>query len=171
LEAIEPRALLSGGIVGLPGATILPSGPAPFIRLDGTLRGHYHVNPAIPDVGTTYVANGSGHVHGVGHAFVTGKLHSIGFIAEGQAQGNLYLAGANGTITLHLTGVEQQGGPKALPDVFHFTVTGGTGKYHGVEDTGTAIYVGVPVQNAARAHAVGHGRFVLVLTSDPPPLS
>jgi hypothetical protein len=172
LEAIEPRALLSGGIGGLPAAAAgLPPGPAPFLRLDGTLGGHYHVNPSIPDVGTTYVANGSGHVHGVGHAFVTGKLHSIGFIAEGHAQGDLYLAGANGTITLHLTGVEQHGGPQGLPDVFQFSVTGGTGKYSGVEDTGTAIYVGIPAPTAAGAQAAGHGRFVLVLTSDPMPLS
>jgi hypothetical protein len=107
----------------------------------------------------------------VGHAFVTGKLQSIGFIAEGHAQGDLFLAGANGTITLHLTGVEQQNGPKGLPDVFSFTVTGGSGKYSNVEDDGTAVYVGIPGHTTAGASAADHGRFVLVLTSDAKPPS
>jgi hypothetical protein len=170
LEAVESRALLSGGAGGAL-STAVPISPTPtqFILLNGTLRGHYHANPSIPDVGTTYVASGSGHVHDVGHAFVTGQLHSIGFIAEGHAQGDLYLSGARGTIALHLTGVQQQDGPKGLPDVFSFSVMGGTGKYIGVQDSGTAIYVGIPSHSSAGAQAAQHGRFVLVLTSNPIP--
>jgi hypothetical protein len=167
---MESRALLSGGIGGASSvAAAISPGPTRFILLNGTLRGHYHAKPSIPDSGTTYVANGSGHVHDVGHTFVTGKLHSIGFIAQGHAEADLYLAGANGTITLHLTGVEQKDGPKGLPDVFSFTVTGGTGRYTDVQDSGTAIYVGIPTHRSANASATEHGRFTLVLTSNPIP--
>jgi hypothetical protein len=151
---------LSGGIA---------TGAPHFILLNATLRGHYHANPSIPDAGTTYVVSGSGHAHGVGHALVTGELHSIGFIAEAHAQGELFLSGPRGTITLDLTGVEQQGGPKGLPDVFSFTTAGGTGKYSNVHDSGTAIYVGIPAHHSAGASAADHGRFVLVLTSNPNP--
>jgi hypothetical protein len=170
LEAIEPRALLSVGIVGpaAAGGTNMPV-PAHFLRLNGTFRRHYTASSPIPDVGTTYYPGGSGRVSGVGRAFVTGNLHSIGFIAEGQAQGDLFLSGSRGTITVHLTGGEQQGGPKGLPDVFSFNVTGGTGKYSNIEDTGTAVYVGMPGKTSAGAHATEHGKFVLVLTSNPNP--
>ncbi len=169
-EAVEPRSLLSVGLAGAAaaGGTDTPV-PAHFLRLNGTFRGHYTASSPIPDVGTTYYPDGSGRVRGVGHAFVTGNLHSIGFIALGQAQGDLYLSGARGTITLHLTGAEQQGGPKGLPDVFSFSVTGGTGKYSNIEDTGTAVYVGMPGKTAAAPNATSHGKFVLVLTSNPNP--
>jgi hypothetical protein len=170
VERFESRALLSGAIAALPPAAAATSAPLiRFLSLDGTIRGHYHVNDAIPDVGATYVADGSGHVHGVGHAFLTGKLHTIGFIAQGHAGGDFYLAGANGTITLQMTGVEQDQGPKGPPDVFHYTVVSGTGKYVNVADSGTATLVTIPGHAPAHPQAPEHGRFTLVLTSAPTP--
>lgn len=170
LESVEPRTLLSTGMGGLPAIEMAPpSGGTAFIHLDGTLRGHYRANSPIPDVGTTDVIRGSGHVSRVHHAFVTGTLHSIGFIAAGQAQGDIFLAGTRGTIALHLVGPLQRGGPQGLPDVFQFSVSGGTGKYKGVVDTGTAVYVGIPSPSASSRPGMQHGHFTLVLTSDATP--
>jgi hypothetical protein len=166
VEPFESRALLSGAIGALPvAAAVAADTTVRIVHLNGTIRGHYHVNVSIPDVGSTYVTNGSGHVHGVGHTFLTGKLHSIGFIARGHAQGELFLAGANGTITLELTGAEQDNGPKGLPDVFSYTTAGGTGKYTNVQDSGIATLVTIPSHTQTTLQSLEHGKFTLVLTS------
>jgi len=166
VEPFESRTLLSAVIRVPPVApAVAADTTVRVIHLDGTIRGRYHINDPIPDVGATFVTNGSGHVHGVGHAFLAGKLHSIGFLAQGHAQGELFLAGANGTITLELTGVEQDNGPKGLPDVFHYTTAGGTGKYTNVEDSGIATLVTIPGHPQTNPQALEHGKFTLVLTS------
>jgi hypothetical protein len=162
VEQVESRALLSGAMGASP---VAAASSLRIIHLNGTIRGNYQINNPNPDVGITYVTNGSGHVHGVGHAFLTGKLHSIGFILRGHAQGELFLAGAKGTITLELTGVEQDNGPKGLPDVFSYTTAGGTGKYTHIQDSGTATLVTIPINSQANPQPLGHGKFTLVLTS------
>jgi hypothetical protein len=164
VESFESRAMLSGGIAAAPvAAAVAADTTIRTIDLNGTFRGHYHVNFSVPDVGMTFVTNGSGHVSGVGHAFVTGKIHTIGFIAQGHAQGDLFLAGANGTINLHLTGPEQDNGPKGLPDVFSFSIVGGTGKYTNVQGHGVATLVTIPSHDQTNPQAPEHGKFTLVL--------
>jgi hypothetical protein len=166
VEQCESRALLSGATGASPvAAAVAAASSVRIIHLNGTIRGNYHANFAVPDVGTTYVANGSGHLHGVGHASLTGTLHSIGFILRGHAQGELFLAGAKGTITLELTGVEQDNGPKGLPEVFSYTTAGGTGKYTNIQDSGTATLVMLPSHSPTNPQAPAHGKFTLVLTS------
>jgi hypothetical protein len=166
VEPFESRALLSGAIGAPPvAAAVAAATTVRIIHLDGTIRGRYQVNVSIPDVGATYVTNGSGHVHRVGHTFLTGNLHSIGFIFRGHAQGELVLRGAKGTITLELTGVEQDNGPKGLPDVFSYTTAGGTGKYTKVQDSGIATLMTIPGQSQTTPQALEQGKFTLVLTS------
>jgi hypothetical protein len=162
VEGLEHKALLSGAIGSVP---VLPAPIIKVIHLDGTLRGDYHRRDSTLDKGSIYDLNGSGDVSGVGHAFITGKVHSIGLIAQGHARGTLYLSGANGTITLSLVGPEQDNGPKGLPDFFKYTVTGGTGKYSNVADTGVATLVTIPGHSAAHSGDPDHGDFTLVLTS------
>jgi hypothetical protein len=171
VESYELRTLLSAGIGG-PSAIggILPPGPARSIHLNGTLYGNYQVSALIPDAGSTYVLSGSGRVHGIGHASVTGEMHSLGFIAEGHAQGDVTLAGPRGTVSLHLTGVMQQGGFQGLPSVFSFSITGGTGKYRRVHESGRATLSLTPAQTSSGALSRGEGTFTLVLTPRPIPL-
>ncbi len=166
VEPFESRTLLSGGIAAAPVGPAAATQPIILIiHLNGTFRGHYHVNDSNPDAGATYVMHGSGHVNKVGHAFVAGKIQAIGFIAQGHAQGDLYLDGANGTITLQLTGPEQDNGPTGLPDVFSYSTVSGTGKYTNVQDSGVATLVTIPSHSTTNPQAPEHGKFTLVLTS------
>jgi hypothetical protein len=166
LEQCERRALLSGGIA-LP-ATAAMVTPIPIekaVQLDGTFRGKYHRHDKIPDAGTTFDLTGSGHVSGVGQGFVTGHIHTLGLIAQGHAQGKLFLSGVGGTITLKLTGPEQDNGPDGLPDYLHYKVVGGTGKYQNVTDSGVASLVVIPGHSSQHRGDPDHGTFTLVLTS------
>ena len=162
VEGLEHKALLSGAIGSVP---VLSAPIIKVIHLNGTLRGDYHRHDSTPDKGSIYNLSGSGDVSGVGHAFVTGKIHTIGNVSQGHAHGTLFISGANGTITLRLVGPEQDSGPKGLPDFFKYTITGGTGKYSNVADTGVATLVTIPGHSAAHSGDPDHGDFTLVLTS------
>ena len=91
-------------------------------------------------------------------------------IAEGHGQGTLFLSGVEGTLTLTLSGVTQHDGPKGLPNVFTFQVTGGTGPYSNATDNGIATLVTIPKKTATSANNAETGRFTLVLTSSPIPV-
>jgi len=163
VEICESRALLSGGIASPPAVVAMVShGPARSVRLGATFHGQYQVNGLIPDAGKTYLIAGAGRVHGQGRASVAGSLHSLGFIAQGQAQGDLTVQGARGTVTLHLTG-PQQAGFQPLPGEFRFTTTGGTGKYRGLHESGTATLALTLGQSGAPGQPIGGGTFTLVL--------
>jgi hypothetical protein len=144
--------------------------PIRSIRLNGILHGHYGANAPIPDTGTTYVINGAGHVGGFGQASVTGEMHSLGFIAQGHAQGDISLKKAGGTITLHLTGLVQQAGFQPLPSVFSYGITGGTGKYKGAHGVGSATLTLTPSQNGTGGLPSTGGQFTLILTPRALPL-
>jgi hypothetical protein len=167
VELCEPRSLLSGGLVSAP-VSVAADGPIiKLIKLDATFRGHYHSDAGIPDTGADFDLHGSGHAQGVGHAFVAGQIQGIGLIEEGHAQGTLFLSGVQGTLTLALTGATQHDGPKNLPDVFTFKVTGGTGAYTNDSDNGIATLVTIPKKGTTTASNPGAGGFTLVLTSSP----
>ena len=51
VEPLESKALLSGAIAGSSVAAAVQSPLIRVIHLNGTFRGHYHVNASIPDVG------------------------------------------------------------------------------------------------------------------------
>jgi hypothetical protein len=171
VQGIERRALLSAGLAGSSGSAVVSAPPTETtLHLDGTFRGHYdHHQDNNLDLGTTFDLMGSGHAHGVGRAFVTGAVHTIGNIAQGHADGTLYLSGIRGTITLKLVGPEQDNGPKGLPDYFNYSVVGGTGQYRNVDDSGTASLVVIPGHSPAHAGDLDHGTFTLVLTSNANP--
>lgn len=164
-EFYESRSLLSGGmahqaaIVGM-----VSRGLAHSIRLNGTFSGRYLVNAPNPDVGKAYDITGSGHVRGIHKASITGDLHSLGFIAQGNAQGDLTLKGPHGTLTLHLTG-PQQAGLLPLPGQFSFMTSGGTRKYRKIHESGTATLVLTPGQTGTGGPGSGQGTFTLVLKS------
>jgi hypothetical protein len=144
LEAMEPIALLST-IGGGPVVAAMVRSVGGPIRPRGTFDGSYEVQPSIPDIGPTYQLSGSGHVHGLGQASVSGTLHGIGFIARGQVQGDLTLEGRRGaSITLHLTATTQQGGFSPLPSRYSYRIAGGTGEGRGARGTGRATLTLTP---------------------------
>jgi len=137
LEVLESMTLLSALSPALahPGGPILAAATTPGtttqVSLNGTLTGDYHVAGQVnPDKGLHYVFSGNGSVKPLGHADVdvTGNLHSLGNVAEGQAKGLIVLSTPKGSLTLHLTGPEQKGFAK-LPDHFTFKITNSFGKY------------------------------------------
>jgi hypothetical protein len=160
-------ALLSGGLsAGLQSlATVRVHGtprtsttPTHF-ALKGTLHGSYHVKDQIPDVGATYDFTGHGHLSPVGAAEVTGNAHSLGFIANGKANGLVVISTTTGSLTLKLEGPQQKGF-SSLPDRFSFKITNSSGRYFKDRGHGTGILVLDP------AHAgADHGTFTLVLVA------
>jgi hypothetical protein len=155
VEELESRVALSAShpaldvLSAFPSATplVAPSAHHPHHEhhhphheqaLRGTIRGTYTVTyPPIPDVGPQYHLSGAGTVRGLGPVTASGTLNATGFIANGRAAGDLTLANAAGTVTLHLVG-PVQGGFAPLPEQFHFTVVSATGAYQGLQASGTA---------------------------------
>jgi hypothetical protein len=165
VEGVESRTLLSGMIGGMPAAA---ASGGQTLQLEGTVQGHYHAVSANPDAGATIVAKGSGHVAGIGRTSAHGELHGTGFILQGQSQGDVTLKGRKGKVTIHLTGVPFQGGFHGVPSVFSFAITGGTGKYRGAHESGTATVMLEPGKGGVLSAT--RGGFVLTLTPRAIPL-
>jgi hypothetical protein len=151
VEELEPRVALSAShpapvaLASFPSATPLVAPSAHHEHhhhhheqaLRGTIRGAYTVTNPIPDAGAQYHLSGAGTVRGLGPVTASGTLNATGFVANGRAAGDLTLANAAGTVTLHLVG-PVQGGFAPLPEHFHFTVVAATGAYQGLRASGTA---------------------------------
>jgi hypothetical protein len=170
VEGFETRALLSAGLGGASAVAAVAGASTHAFHLQGKFHGEYQVVSPIPDVGATFNARGSGRLHGIGHTSLDGSFRSIGFIANGVAQGDITLVRPNGTITLHLTGPVQHGGPTGLPSVFGVGVTGATGKFKGIHGIGSATLTLVPGQGGGVGGNGGSRTFTLVITPRPLPL-
>jgi hypothetical protein len=113
--------------------------------LAGTGQGSYS-RPAVQSgAGITYTLSGTAKFAGLGDVTVAGSVRSVGFIAEGNASGELTFTNAKGSVTVQLEG-PRQAGFSALPQQFKFSVIGGTGQYQ---------------------HLSSHGTIDLVLTATP----
>jgi hypothetical protein len=95
-------------------------------NLTGTLTGAFTIASMIPDVGHTYAITGSGSVSAIGTVSVNGSVHSLGFIANGNATGDITVTQGSSTMTLHLTGPVQTGF-SALPVKFHYVIQSAIG--------------------------------------------
>jgi len=163
LSALSPALGHSGGPV-LAAATT--QGTMTPVSLNRTLRGDYHVAGKVnPDTGLDYLFSGKGSIGALGHVNVdvTGNLHSLSFVAKGQATGLIVLSTPKGSLTLHLTGPEQKGFAK-LPDHFTFKITNSSGKYLGDQGTGTVVLVRDPAGTSASPE---HGTFTMVFVPAP----
>ncbi len=168
LEVLESMTLLSALAPALvhPGGPVLVAATTPVttttVSLNGTVKGDYHVTSKItPDEGLDYVFSGKGSVGPLGHVHVTGNVHSLGNIVNGQAHGLIVLSTPDGSLTLHLTGPEQKGFAN-LPDHFTFKITNSSGKYLGDIGTGTVVFVRDPAGTSATPE---HGTFTMVFVS------
>jgi hypothetical protein len=170
VEGCETRTLLSAGALPAMPAAVARASAMQVVQLHGTMQGQYVQNTVIADVGSVFGLNGSGRLNGFEKANLAGSLHSVGFIANGHAQGTLVLTGRRGTITLILVGAEAQNGPAGLPRNFTFAITAGTGRFRHVGDHGSAtlsLQSGGP-SSGTNAFVI-HGTFKLTLKSYPEP--
>lgn len=104
--------------------------------LDGKGQGTYTDNPVQNGAGITYTLTGTAKFDGLGNVTVAGTVHSVGFIQEGHASGELTFTNAQGSVTVKLEG-PSQAGFSPLPKKFEYTVIGGTGQYQNLSGSGT----------------------------------
>jgi hypothetical protein len=140
VEGLEPIALLSAGGTG-PASAIVSANRqrSAHHHLVGSVSGTWTPQPSIPDTGAIQDLVGNGNLKGLGIVSVQGSLHMPGFILSGHAEGTLTLTNRHGSVTLELTGPTQPGfsGP---PGSFAYTITSGTGRYHGRQDSGQLTF-------------------------------
>ena len=104
-------------------------------HLHGNAQGRYTADRFVFDTGKSFHLNGLAHLDDRGEFHVVGSLHSVGFVASGQASGQLTLSNAHGSINIELTGPSQRGF-SALPQEFHYQVVAATGAYAGLQAQG-----------------------------------
>jgi hypothetical protein len=117
VEVLDARIAPSTGPVVLPPPVLVGHGTGAFTKEMG-----------IPESGSKYDLLGSATLNGLGLVSVHGSVDSVGFVLHGHAWGTLTFSNAKGSVTLRLTGPEQNGFAP-LPSRFTFDVTGGTGGY------------------------------------------
>jgi hypothetical protein len=171
VEGFEPRTMLSAGMGGAASrAVAVARATSGFISLDGTFHGRYVVVSSLPDGGATFRAKGSGHLHGIGRASLKGTFTSVGFIAQGVAQGGITLVRPGDRIALELTSPVEHGGPTELPSVFSVGITGASGKFRGDHGFGSATLTMAPGQASVGLRPGERGTFSLVLSPKAIPL-
>lgn len=139
----------------------------------GTIQGNYAVlDPIGVDAGIGAGFWGSGRLDFLGSVQLTGSLHGTGDIARGQANGEITLTNARGSVTLELVGSEQ-GMFAPLPQEFHFSVVSATGAYQGLQMTGSVdlaqhpdgsfkmTFESVKFHDAKALAGKGHGDFTV----------
>ena len=122
-----------------PGGQGAPGPTQTGLPLSGQITGEWDTVFTVPDVGGRQELTGTGTVTPLGVVWVSGELHTPGFIAQGQAGGTLTLTGPNGSVTLQLLGPIEPGFG-GVPSTFQYTITAGTGAYAGNSGTGTLSF-------------------------------
>jgi hypothetical protein len=137
LEELGARVLPSANpLLAVHGHAAHAAHPMAQPPLDGKGQGNYTDNPIEHDSGITYTLSGTATFADLGDVTVSGTVHSVGFIREGRASGELTFTNANGSVTVKLVGPKQPGF-SALPHKFTYTVIGGTGQYKNLSGDGT----------------------------------
>jgi hypothetical protein len=171
---LEPVTLLSGVATALHGAAVPAAATTPpttghEIDLNGTARGSYTVHRSNPDTGKDYTFFGSGRITPIGRADLTGHIHTLGNVASGNAEGQLFLATPRGTLTLSLEGPKQDGFAP-IPDHFTFRITNASGAFRHDHGRGTVVLVLDPAKpgpGATPGNPADHGTFTMVFLSMP----
>ena len=131
-----PQPVPPGGEVAVP--TVMASHPAAILsQPTGHLAGTYTKTISI-DAGSEYSFTGAGHTLHLGATTVTGTVDTVGSIHAGHATGTFTITGANGSLTIQVTGpVQHFFAP--LPHHFRYHVISGTGVDQNVHSQGTLL--------------------------------
>jgi hypothetical protein len=148
IDVLEGRALPSlilgqtpppaptSGEVAVP--TMMYSHPAAILsQPTGHLAGTYTRTISV-DSGSEYSFTGAGHTLHLGATTVTGTIDTVGSVRAGHATGTLTITGANGSLTLQVTGPAQHFFAR-LPHEFRYQVISGTGVDANVHSRGTLL--------------------------------
>ena len=173
VESLESMTLLSGvsaAVRGAIAALLAPVAPTSGHEIDltGTAKGTYHVHIINPDTGKDFIFFGSGQVAPLGHVELTGHIHSPGFIANGHSTGLLVVSDPKGSVTLAVTGPEQNGFTP-VPDTFTFQITSASGKFKGDTGTGFIVLELDPAHTPPTPPAGEHGTFTMIFLTVAPP--
>jgi hypothetical protein len=175
VEGLESMTLLSG----MPAAVAVAMAVTTHeIHLSGTVTGTYHARE-IPDAGKTYDFLGSGQVSPLGHVGMTGHVQLPGLLISPitgktpptpEAFGQVVLSKPGGSsLTLTLSAPSSDNATM-LPDVFHYTITGASGKFKGDTGSGELKITVTPATSSsatAPSLATEHGTFKLVFVPTP----
>jgi hypothetical protein len=154
LEPLEPRTVLTA-VHPIPSAAVAAVVASPAITQPAVLEGKFtgestavHFGPRFdPAAGFT----------GVGTMIALGRLHLSGFVDHpapaGQANGQLVLTSARGTLVLHLDGPAGNGTERVAGQL-HFVIQQGTSAFRGMFGEGTILVnggAGIPLGRAKGA--------------------
>ena len=171
LEGMESRNLLSG--IGGAAAAIAPVPPIVVdhtIHLNGTVKGTFNEHQGNPDFPKVYQFFGHGGVGLKGYTDLAGTINAGGFTQDPNPRGDVFIATARGTITLHLTADKAGGQTDGLADQYDYTVEGGSGKYKNATGHGTIVLTLDPAKAPTTTTAKPgshseHGKFAMVFVS------
>jgi hypothetical protein len=114
--------------------------PATHHPLAGHGHGNYSADAIQSGAGITYNLQGTANLADLGHVSIKGWVHSVGFIQNGHAGGQLTFSNGKGSVTVELTGPAQPAF-SALPQKFDYRVVADTGTYAHLSDHGTLTLV------------------------------
>jgi hypothetical protein len=131
-----PPPVPTGGEVAIP--TVMVAHDAlPLSQPTGHIAGTYTKSVSI-DAGSEYSFTGAGHTLHLGATNVTGTIDTVGSIRAGHATGTFTITGANGSVTLQVTGPLQHSFAH-IPRQFRYEVISGTGVDQNVHSRGTLV--------------------------------
>jgi hypothetical protein len=132
LNARIVPAVIASAAGGTPDNVLHIQGAATTIN--GLGQGTYATDGVQCGAGPLYQLLGGANLQGLGQFAVSGSLHGVGFIENGHAGGTLTFTDAIGSLTVQLTGPQQEAF-SPLPDLFSQQITGGTGAFRHLTGT------------------------------------
>jgi hypothetical protein len=139
VEELGQRVLPSA-VAAMPpeAAPVLAAPLPPQIRhpLAGRGSGAFSTDLIPVDAGPLFHLHGSAKLAGLGSVLVYGTVGGVGFTQSGRAGGTLTFIGNGGSVTVQLLGPVQTAF-SPLPHYFHYQITGGTGAFQHLADSGT----------------------------------
>ena len=131
-----PAPVPTGGEVAVP--TMMAAHQAlPLSQPTGHIAGTY-TRAMTLDAGSEYSFTGAGHTLHLGATTVTGTVDTVGSVRAGHATGTFTITGANGSVTIQVTGPAQHFFAP-LPHHFRYHVISGTGVDQNVHSQGTLL--------------------------------
>ncbi len=145
LPSITPVTPPPEPLIPLIGGTLIPAARDSSAQppLDGKGHGNYSASKVMSDAGTDYHLHGSANLTPLGQVSVRGSVHSVGFIAEGHAEGRLTFRNSHGSVTIAVEGPLQKAF-SPLPHRFRYHIVSASGDYSGMTGHGTLGLVLTP---------------------------
>ena len=129
--------------------------------LSGRGTGDYQSQHGNPDTGVTHKLHGTATLQGTGKVIVTGQIQGPGFINSTTFTGKMTFQNQSGKVVVDLTSF-RAAGPAGLPVWYRYHITQATGKYHGMQDSGS-LRLDVQLHPSVAAGADQSGTFRITI--------